>query len=307
MSTILQNNNIFSSLLSSLTAFHSSKQEIIKDGFYNPDLINMKYANKPMKVLFSTHYGDQLTEKSQMNVDYIYNYIRNPVQFNKAIKSIFEYLDNQQDSSFKNPVIIEIAPTPTLAYYIKKSIPSDKNLKPLILTSLNKKMSSQIDSFNSTIMSLNRFGLNFESQFNQKELNDKFYKDSTSSLPRYQWDDEIHWSYPLKSKKKILEGPSVDIYGRKSINGVETYHSIIDTSNKMYKFLNDHRVKGKVLFPGSGYIDNILNIFKRKDILIHNLKNYQFLSLKEIDINYKQIYSQVQKINTKLNFILELI
>ncbi|KAM9982459.1 hypothetical protein ACTFIZ_006979 [Dictyostelium cf. discoideum] len=274
LSTILQNNNVFCSLLSSLTAFHSSKQEIIKDGFYNPDLINMKYTNGPMKLFFSTHYGDQLTDKSQMNVDYIYNNIRNPVQFNKTIKSVFEYLDNQQDSSFKNPVIIEIAPTPTLAYYIKKSIPLDKNFKPLILTSLNKKMSSQIESFNSTIMSLYRFGLNlnFETQFNEYELHDKFYKDSTSSLPRYQWDDELYWSYPLESKKKILEGPSVDILGRKSINGVETYHSIIDTSNKIYKFLNDHRVKGKVLFPGSGYIDNILNIFKGKDILIHNLE-----------------------------------
>ncbi|KAN0031558.1 hypothetical protein ACTFIV_005423 [Dictyostelium citrinum] len=274
LSTVLQNNNIFSSFLSSLTAFHSSKQEIIKDEFYNPDLLNIKYTNKPMKLFFSTHYGEQLTEKSQMNVDYIYNNIRNPVKFSKAIKSVFKYLENQQGSSFKNPVIIEISPTPTLAYYIKKSIPSDKNFKPLVLTSLNKKISSQIESFNSTIMALYRFGLNlnFECQFSYEELDDHHYKDTTSSLPRYQWDDELYWSYPLESKKKILDGPSTDLLGKKSINGVETYHSMIDTSNKIYKFLYDHRVKGKVLFPGSGYIDNILNIFKGKDILIHNLE-----------------------------------
>ncbi|EFA83876.1 putative fatty acid synthase [Heterostelium album PN500] len=268
----LKESGIFTAFLTTPCSFHSSHQEKIKQQVFDSPLANLQYNDGPMLPFFSTIHGGQLHSKEEYNTQYIYDNLRQPVEFTKAIDNIFGYIQSNQLGT--SPIFIEVGPHPTLQFYIKKLVPAPQSdehaFTPLILSPLHKKK-NDIEVMQSTLAAIYNHGINidFASQFNNQN---NAWKELTHILPRYQWDTEEYWHEPLISQKVRLEGPSSTILGNKVNTGGLLYQTVINVTLDSFNFLKGHKIKGKYLFPGSGYIDNILNIFKGQDVSIHNLE-----------------------------------
>ncbi|EGG14543.1 putative fatty acid synthase [Cavenderia fasciculata] len=273
----MKESNVFTAFLTTPCSFHSSHQEKIKQQLFDSPLIDLEYTDGEMIPFFSTIHGGLLKTKQEYSIQYIYDNLREPVAFTKAIANIFTYIsDNQLGMS---PVFLEIAPHSTLAFYIKKLTPTVSNddesaatpFTPLVLSPLNRKK-NELESFHGALGELYCHGLNidFGQQFQHEDI--VSYKERTTSIPRYQWDTELYWDEPLVSQKIRLRGPTSSILGHPLNSGSSVYEALINVNAESYQFLKGHKVKGKFLFPGSGYIDNILSSHAGLDVAIHNLE-----------------------------------
>ncbi|GAM19288.1 hypothetical protein SAMD00019534_024630 [Acytostelium subglobosum LB1] len=264
---------IFTAFLTTPCSFHSSHQEKIKQQVFDSPLKDLEYSSGPLLPFFSTIHGGLLRNKEEYNVQYIYDNLRQPVEFTKAIANIFSYIGEQKMGT--SPVFLEIAPHPTLAFYIKKLTPAPSDeitFTPLVLSPLHKKK-HDTEAMQSTLAAIYNHGINinFASQLIDSNTN-LAWKELTHILPRYQWDTEEYWFEPLVSQKIRLEGPATNILGHRQNTGGQLYQTVIDVKLAAFNYLKGHKIKGKYLFPGSGYIDNICNIFKGQDFDIHNLE-----------------------------------
>ncbi|EGC32665.1 hypothetical protein DICPUDRAFT_56948 [Dictyostelium purpureum] len=281
---ILNESQIFNTFLRSPCSFHSSKQEIIKDSIFS-ELVNVESKESTEIPLFSTVTGELVNEP--LSATTIYENVRKPVLFKNSIESLIKFYHQQQPSQQRQLIFIEIAPHPTLGSLIKKTIQESVvpfKTQPLIIAPLNRKENQDI-SIKKLISQLyfNGINIDFKFQLDQDENQDSSFKETTNSLPRYQWDDsEEYWAEPSQSKKNRLEGPSSTLLGYKIIYSFPVYQTVLDLQNSNFSYLLDHIVAGKPVFPGAGYIDIINQFFvQTSDIPLSNeiisIESIQFL------------------------------
>ncbi|KAK5574621.1 hypothetical protein RB653_009874 [Dictyostelium firmibasis] len=257
----LKYKGIFTAMLGSLSSFHTSSQEITKE-----TIMNLTINNKIPKIpTFSTVTTNLFDESTPFNSQYVYDNIINPVKFTQTISNLYKHIETNQIEN--DIVFIEIAPHPTLSFYLKQLIPSNLNESVSIYSSLHKKK-NDVQEFQQTISNLycqNGYNINFKCQFNLKKLIKKI------QLPLYQWDEDIYFSELGVYENHRIEGPPIDHLGlSNSYNSPnnQTYKTFIDIKNKPFQYLKGHMVKGKYYFPGCGYIDNIIKIYKNQDFII---------------------------------------
>ncbi|KAK5577236.1 hypothetical protein RB653_002176 [Dictyostelium firmibasis] len=275
---------VFCAFLGTPCSFHSSKQEMIKDKVFN-DLSDLPESKVPSVPFFSTVIGTQLTDKGFYNAQYIYDNLRMPVDFTKTISNIFNFIE--ENESYKNAIFLEIGPHPTLGFYIPKCKPSNSTItsKPIIISPLHKKK-EEISQFKLAISSLYCNGVEIDFANGQELLSndqvcgDRLFKETTNKLPRYQWDFEEYWDEPNASKM-VKRGPSNNLLGHDQFGGNTLLELFIDVNKSAHQYLKGHKIKGKYLFPGAGYIDNILRQFNGQDITIFNLEFSNPFFLKE--------------------------
>eukprot|EP01132_Coremiostelium_polycephalum_P005958 gene5958-7421_t len=166
------------------------------------------YSQKvPSIPFFSTITGTQLSEPGFYGAQYIYDNLRMPVLFTQALSNIFNYLE---EHDCKNAVFLEIAPHPTLSFYVNKCRPAESTVSSITVSPLHKKKEESVQFKNSlATLYCNGINLNFACQFESTTS----FKDSTSRIPRYQWENDQYWIEPLLSRKLKHEGPSTTLLG----------------------------------------------------------------------------------------------
>ncbi|EGC39988.1 hypothetical protein DICPUDRAFT_147207 [Dictyostelium purpureum] len=264
----LSEQGVFCAFLGTPCSFHSSKQEQIKDQVFNA-LSDLPESSEPKIPFFSTITGKQSIEKGFYNCQYIYDNLRQPVNFTDAISNIYTYLE---ENEMKNAIFVEIGPHPTLGFYIPKCKPSSSSIASSIIVSPLHKKKEVISQMKIAISTLycNGVEVDFSAQFLNEKPNHQF-KESTSILPRYQWDNADYWTEPTESKL-VKRGPSKNSLGHDKFSGNSLFETFIDIRKPAYQFYKGHKIKGKYLFPGSGYIDNIIRNWQSQDITIYNLE-----------------------------------
>ncbi|KAM9981011.1 hypothetical protein ACTFIY_003332 [Dictyostelium cf. discoideum] len=256
----LSADGIFCAFLGAPCSFHSSKQEMIKEKILK-DLSDLPESNLPVIPFFSTITGTQLSDIGFYNAQYIYDNAPMPVDFTKAISNIFNFIE--ENESYKNAIFLEIGPHPTLGFYIPKCKPSNSTItsKPIIQFQLYCN-GVEIDFAK---------GQQLLQTSSSGSVDISSFKESTNKLPRYQWDFEEYWEEHNQSKM-AKRGPSNNLLGHDQFAGNTLMELFIDINKSAHQYLKGHKIKGKYLFPGSGYIDNILRQFNGQDITIFNLE-----------------------------------
>ncbi|EGC32189.1 hypothetical protein DICPUDRAFT_155879 [Dictyostelium purpureum] len=273
---------IFTAMLGSLTAIHTSAQTVIKD-----EILELKFkSQQPNTSTFSTVTAELFSQDLLFNSQYVYHNILQPVKFDQTISNLFKYIEESQLNS--NVCFIEISPHPTLTFYLKQMVPTNSlyfnNGKSIeFYTSLNRKINdlSEIQKTISELYCSGYNGINFKRQFNNQmsPLDIGFY-----SLPLYKWDDKSYWREDALHEQLRIDGPSVDHLGisNKEVSPfIKSFQAFIDIGKLPFQYLKGHQVKGKYYYPGCGYIINLLKTYSNQDITINFMEFKTPLILKE--------------------------
>ncbi|EGG16100.1 putative polyketide synthase [Cavenderia fasciculata] len=273
----LKNDNIFSAFLGTPCAFHTDKQDATKEYIFSQlEHINYQQSTPSIKY-YSTSTSQLINSSTGFNAQYIFDNLRHPVLFQQSIDTIIANEHNTNNSSF---VYLEIAPHTTLSFYLKTLLSGQPQGSVTIMSPLNRKK-DEVECIQSCLSHL-YFGHVNVDFFNQvSSSSDNEWKDRSRLLPRYQWDAEYHWDEQKSYAKIRLGGVSTTILGIRESPSLYVYEAGIDVNRPSYQYLKGHKVKGKYLFPGTGYIENILTAWPGKDVTIHNLNFINPFFLKE--------------------------
>ncbi|KAM9972762.1 hypothetical protein ACTFIR_012131 [Dictyostelium discoideum] len=257
----LKEKGIFTAMLGSLSSFHTSSQQCTKDSILQ---LNIQ-SSQPKVPTFSTVTTNLFNESNPFNSQYVYDNIINPVRFTQTISNIYKHIESNQLNN--DIVFIEIAPHPTLSFYIKQMVPSSLNESVSVYSALHKKK-NDVEEFQQTISNLycqNGYNINFKCQLENKKSN------LNIELPLYQWSDELYFAQNQVFEQNRKGGPPIDHLGLSYFYFSpfkNSYKTLIDINNKPFQYLKGHMLKGKYYFPGCGYIDNIIQLYKNQDIFI---------------------------------------
>ncbi|EGC33413.1 hypothetical protein DICPUDRAFT_98568 [Dictyostelium purpureum] len=233
---------------------------------------------KPKIPVLSTLYQDFFNGQDiKFNSDYCFRNIREPVYFTQTVQKLYQHIESNQLCN--NLIFIEFSPHSALAYHLKQiKPPSTQPIQSTILTTLNKTKGdiNQIFQLVSTLYCNHNYPINFTNQLktiNKENHSSLEYKHKDLNLPRYQWDDKVFWREDFKQKQYRLHGPAIEILGNKNTTSpFISYNTTIDAEKPQFQYLKGHQVKGKYYFPGSGYIENIINSFPNEDLIISHLE-----------------------------------
>ncbi|EGC34204.1 hypothetical protein DICPUDRAFT_88429 [Dictyostelium purpureum] len=277
ISQTIKEKGLFSVLLGSNSSFHSSKQEIIKNEVLN--ITKDVKSVKPLIPIFSTVTGELFKDQdSQFNSNYIYDNIRKPVLFQKAIENIFKFIES---NNLGNRVqFLELSPNPTLIYYIKEMAPMDSDYflpdSTSVHQSLNRKTNTDMIDIRATIAQLycNGCKVNFKYQLSEPTSNDKIQsKKASYVLPHYKWDDDVYFTQGAASVSYRVNGLPLNPLGFKNESSpLISYTSYIDIGEEPFKYLKGHQSKNKTLLAGCVYLDSIMKCFPNQDLSISSLE-----------------------------------
>ncbi|KAM9978039.1 hypothetical protein ACTFIY_011796 [Dictyostelium cf. discoideum] len=298
ISNILKEKETFSIFLGTQSSFHSSSQESIKDELLkqlkdikstksnipNFSTVTSNLFNQDDEVVqqpdeASSHKNTNTTTLFDSN--YVYENVRKPVQFEKTIKNVFNYIEKKGLGS--SVIFLEISASPVLGNYIREMIPQDSNYFFIedqtisVLSSLNKKNKDQVLEIQTSISQLycKGYNVNFNcsNQTNSLDFKNTEYKKLSDVLFKYSWDDESYWSVAPLISNYIKNGPAINQLGnRNERQPYQSYVSIIDIKKEPFEFLKGHSSRNRVIYPGCGYIDSILKAFPDQDLIIQSME-----------------------------------
>ncbi|KAM9963702.1 hypothetical protein ACTFIW_006951 [Dictyostelium discoideum] len=269
----LKSKDIFTAMLPSLSAFHTTHQSVIKN-----DIFSLNFKSTLSKIpVFSTVTSNQfgINNNNQFNSNYLFQNVIQPVKFSETISNIYKYIESNDMGN--EIAFIEIAPHPTLQYYLNqmKSQQSEyfnNGEKVSIYSACNKKK-NDYNEFLKTISTLFVNGynnINFKSQIINNNNNNN---NNNFNLPLYQWDDNEYYKIHPTWKKANKNGPSINSLGNLNDSSIKSFKTYINTRKPQFQWLKGHSLKGKVVFPGMGYISNLLSIYNmNQDITINEIQ-----------------------------------
>jgi hybrid polyketide synthase/nonribosomal peptide synthetase FtdB len=228
----LEAEGIFAKFLNVKVPYHSSFMESIKD-----ELLYALKDIKPLKAhtpLYMTAHNGK-AEGPELNNNYWWDNVRNPVRFNDAINNI-----NQDHYS----LFLEIGPHPVLAHSIKEVFDS-KEREAKLICSLRREENEELR------MALARaslystgYALNAESLFvGAKQI----------FVPPYPWKKDCYWVEAQSVQKIRLGEVDHPLLGRRLLSNNPSWH--LDLDIEKLSFIGDHRIQNNIVFPAAGYIE----------------------------------------------------
>lgn len=225
-------------------AFHSPLMEPILKPF-EEFASTVNYSLPKIDVI--SNVTGQLVESNEIsNAAYWRHHIRQPVQFEAAMRTLYEQ---------GYQLFLEVGPSPTLLGMGKHCLPNDEAL--VWLSSLRSGRSDWQQLFNS----LGKFyvrGLDIDwTGFNSDETHLKL------CLPTYPFQRHRYWLTSTKAlvsahKQKVQSGlhPLLDQKVRSPLLQGTIFESELGINSP--SFLDHHRLYGTVIFPGTGYLEMAL-------------------------------------------------
>ncbi|KAM9969057.1 hypothetical protein ACTFIW_000140 [Dictyostelium discoideum] len=268
-----KSNDIFCSMLGSLSSFHTSSQQMIKD-----EICSLNISSKqPTIAVFSTVTTNLFNHQSSpFNANYVFDNIIQPVRFTQTITNLYKHIESNDMGN--EITFIEVSPHPTLQYYLNqmKSTQSSyfNNGKNITIYSPLNKKKNDYNEFLKTISLLyvnNNFNINFKSQLINNN-NSSNYINQINNLPLYQWDDKEYFKLNSSHEKIKSEGPSIHSLGNNTDSPNPSYQTFIDIKKSPFQWLKGHQVSDKFYYPGMGYVHNLLSIYPNQDITISSLE-----------------------------------
>ncbi len=242
----LQQQEVFCRYLKVNYAFHSHQMDSIRQGLV--ESLNGLQCQSSSIPFYSTVSG-KLEGGDQLDADYWWGNVRNPVRFYKAT----EELVNDGYTTF-----LELSPHPVLGANISECL-SHLKREGTVLPSLNHKEDDRKVMVNSlgNLYSLGR----------SIDWNPIFpHGGHCVSLPYYPWQRERHWH---EREEKGFDPLAPDVHpllGWAMESSSCHWQTRIDKRELTY--LGDHAVKGILIFPGAGFVESALAMAKQvnKDV-----------------------------------------
>ena len=228
----LTEKEIFNKYLRVEVPYHSPVMDLIKD-----ELFSCLAGIKPMKAklpLYSSVTG-YLVQGPELDAEYWWKNVRNPVLFAKAAQEII-------DDGYTN--FIEIGPHPVLSTAIVE-VADELKKHVFICSSLKRKEPEQEYFFNSlaTLYS-HGFAVDWSSMFAGAV---------PSRFPSYQWRKDKYWyetAYHNRTRRGTSDHP---LLGMKKIDTANNWET--DISLEKYPYLNDHQIQDTTILPAAAYVE----------------------------------------------------
>ncbi len=275
----LEKQNLFCRKVKVDVASHSPQMDVLKQDIL--EAVHDISPNKGKIPVYSTVLN-KVINGEQMQQEYWVNNLRNPVQFASIINKL-------ADDKFT--VFIEISPHPVLTTSIMECLDAI-NYKAIICGSLYREK-HEIEEILTNIGQVFNYGVDINWQ--QLYYNIQFPQ---IELPSYPWqrdayiledrsDEFIQTSNELKDKP-LLDN-NISLAGNDNIHYWQT---LLNTDK--YNYLKDHKVKGNIVFPATGYIEMVMEaadiIFGVNKTFIQHIKLHEAIVFSE----RQSIVSQVR-------------
>ncbi|AXG72410.1 phthiocerol synthesis polyketide synthase type I PpsC [Kordia sp. SMS9] len=256
---------VFNRLLAVSVPYHSPLMSLVKDQLL--DAVKTIKGTKTNIDLYSTVTGDVI-EGDQIDNQYWYNNVREPVVFSKTINTILK-------DEFT--VFVEVGPHPVLKNSILECIKNRKDCH--LLQTLHKREGEQINFFEN-LSKLYTLGYPIA-------WNNWIEKLPFTTLPTYPWQKEYLW----RASKTLSQEQSNGVSGlsfREKVSGPLAAY-VFELNEYFFPFLNDHIVHGKVVFPGAGYMGVAIDMYQHEisqkvPFMLENIKFLQVLVIDEDEI-----------------------
>ena len=241
----LQKKDIFTRYLKVNVPFHSHHMEPLKE-----ELIASLAHLQPKKTetpLYSTVSG-KLESGEHLVSEYWYRNVRETVFFSDAIQQMI------QDGY---DLFIEIAPHPILSVGVNELFELNKIKQGLIVPSLRRGSDEEFSMQASLGLLYNHgFSVNWE-KFFQGENN--FIK-----TPAYQWQHQSFWFETEEHSQKRLGSKEYTFIDQRKKSAIGEFCEIwdINLNKSTHLFLDDHKVEGTIVFPGTGHLELALEVGK---------------------------------------------
>lgn len=264
---------VFCRSLDVTVPYHSPIMKLIEDDMLE-SLKDVK-GTEPRIDLYSTVTGD-LISASQINNQYWYDNVREPVLFSKTMETILK-----DDYT----VFMEVGPHPVLKNSIRECVKNRKDCH--LLQTLHKREGEQLNFFEN-ISKL--YALGYPIQWNC--WIDKL---PFTQLPSYPWQKQYLWRTPqATTEEQSAEKSSLSF--REKVHGPSTAYTF-ELNEFFFPFMNDHIVHDKVVFPGAGYMGVAMDIYQHEisqkaPFLVENVKFLKVLMIDE---------DKIQKLHISLN------
>ncbi|RVU83382.1 SDR family NAD(P)-dependent oxidoreductase [Leucothrix sargassi] len=218
-------------------AFHSPAMDSIEDQVLS-SLAALTPSNTNLPFI-STVTGKAL-DSDQLDANYWWNNIRQPVQFNQGVQSL---------SELGIDTFLEIGPHAILRSYVNDYL-STAGLTGTLLHTLKRKHDNEDHLYQNTLKTL-LSGVSIDSSclFTQET--------ATIKLPTYPWQRQRYW-YPLTSEGYDLVNRKREhpLLGYRLKDSDIIWENNIDTTELPY--LKDHAVDGAVVLPAAAFIEMAL-------------------------------------------------
>jgi acyl transferase domain-containing protein/acyl carrier protein len=229
----------FARLLPLNYPFHTKAMEPIRDELLT-GLHDLKSTQSDIPFI-STVDPPQMADP-ELDADYWYRNVREPVQFNDAVAHL---LNDRGVTAF-----IEIGPHPVLKDYIRqtaKASSSDVALLQTLRRPSSKGSEPELDHLWTAICACHAHGTS--------DLDHIFSRPTPApALPLYPWQKVRHWrgSVVLPDVHQPIHRDHL-LLGYRMTNADGLWESSLDTNR--FPYLRDHVVQGSVVFPAAGYVE----------------------------------------------------
>lgn len=277
--TILENiqkqlevRGIFARFLKVSVPYHSPAMEPLKEKLYaSLQDLNPRSAKIPF---YSTILTKQM-EGSELTVDYWWKNIRNSVLFSATIEQLLE-------AGYHN--FLEIGPHPALSRSIVECL---GNRKGTVVPSLRRKNQAETVLDEQALL-LNSLGKLYTCGYSV-DWTKQYPQGQVVHLPTYPWQRERYWSETKESeqRRRGLQHYTVETESER-IHPLLGYRlglvqPVWDAQIKPMEYMQDHRVRGAVIYPGAAYLEMALvaaaSIFKGKACILNNVGFHEALFL----------------------------
>lgn len=220
-------------------AFHSRHMDAIHDTL-KKSLVDLRPSPTKNMTFVSAITGG-VVKGVQLNADYWWKNVRQPVQFSSAITSLVNLGCN---------VFVEVGPHAILQRYLTECL-SASDVEHRILPTLVKDAHHGLSQIEAAALRTHiAVG---------KQRNAPYFKAEWQRvrLPNYPWQRERYWYAKTSEGEGLLERRrSHPILGWR-VNETDTiWENTVDTET--LPWLADHQVAGAVVFPGSAYVEMAL-------------------------------------------------
>ncbi|MDR7090940.1 type I polyketide synthase [Cellvibrio fibrivorans] len=233
ISQLLEAQGIFNRMLQVEVAYHSYQMDPIKDEIHR--VLADIHPHPESIPVYSTALGSR-SSGSAFTADYWWQNVRQPVSFERAITQMIE-------DGYTH--FIEVGPHPVTRNFLNECL-ADKQIQGRVIASLVRKKDESV-AFLESLGQL--FNAGYHLRWPEAIQQANFIR-----LPTYPWQRERYWNESNLSRNYLLgSGEEHPFFFEKLMTPEPTWQ--VELNENYFPFLPDHRISGRVVFPGAGYVE----------------------------------------------------